>query len=502
MSRKKIMQRSKTQNNLIILLSTLVLILIGSTLLFSRENKAKSFPRRNVIELREYGFYPEEITVKKGETVTFLTRRELPFWPASDPHPIHDTYPEFDSKKAIMPGETWSFTFDKVGSWGFHDHLAAYYSTDAGVVHVVEDGQAVLSETFLPSYEKKVDCNDNENSNCWIGNLKATLLEEGVVSAFNLLSEYYDKNPEFVNNCNAITHYLGGFAYRVYKDNKKDIVVPEAVFCNAGFFHGFMEVWFHNYPKIEEATNFCKYVDDKLGEEKVHATYACYHGLGHGAYHSYLISDWTLFSQQLEPTIEICEKSRDLGSCLDGMFNAVQMDYYLSRYRDLDEKEDPLQYCESLEKYKWECYDGMASIYLWSGEGELSDVKKVIDRIEEDDLATAALQTLVQIYSFKNTSSNDHQEIVGFCHNLRDSLTRPCLRAYATGLVEQGSPGEEYLGGFSFCSTSTLTKSERDDCYHYITDYSLTYYSGKERGRVCSALTGEYKDYCLERLTN
>ena len=57
---------------------------------------------------------------------------------ASDPHPIHNGYDgttlqqhcaqgytgpaPFDE---CSPGTSFSFTFAKVGSWGYHDHLEA-----------------------------------------------------------------------------------------------------------------------------------------------------------------------------------------------------------------------------------------------------------------------------------------------------------------------------------------------------------------------------------------
>ena len=68
-------------------------------------------------------FSPAVITVKKGTTVTWTNTGSAQVWIASDPHPTHTDYPGFDSKAAIGTGETYSFTFDKVGSWGYHNHL-------------------------------------------------------------------------------------------------------------------------------------------------------------------------------------------------------------------------------------------------------------------------------------------------------------------------------------------------------------------------------------------
>ena len=56
-------------------------------------------------------------------------------WIASDPHPVHTAYPGFDSHTDIGAGESFSFTFDKVGSWGYHNHLN---STVRGTVVVTE----------------------------------------------------------------------------------------------------------------------------------------------------------------------------------------------------------------------------------------------------------------------------------------------------------------------------------------------------------------------------
>ena len=70
------------------------------------------------------GFSPKSIEIKKGETVTWLNEDSAAaHWPASAPHPTHTDYPEFDSKAGIKPGESWSFKFDRVGIWKYHDHV-------------------------------------------------------------------------------------------------------------------------------------------------------------------------------------------------------------------------------------------------------------------------------------------------------------------------------------------------------------------------------------------
>ena len=80
-------------------------------------------------------FSPDTVTIAKGGTVTFTDTAGATMWVASGMHPVHSGYDSttlsahcaagyagaapFDQCKA---GASYSFTFDKVGSWGFHDH--------------------------------------------------------------------------------------------------------------------------------------------------------------------------------------------------------------------------------------------------------------------------------------------------------------------------------------------------------------------------------------------
>ena len=87
------------------------------------------------------GFFPKEVTVKKGSVVTFKNESSLKMWPASAKHPTHEVYPGssitkcntpaasaiFDACKGISRSESWSFTFNEVGSWAYHDHLKPTY---------------------------------------------------------------------------------------------------------------------------------------------------------------------------------------------------------------------------------------------------------------------------------------------------------------------------------------------------------------------------------------
>ncbi len=70
-------------------------------------------------------FSPANVTVKKGTTVTWTNNSNQSLWVASNPHPTHTGLPGFDELKGMMKGESYSYTFTKTGSFGYHDHLNA-----------------------------------------------------------------------------------------------------------------------------------------------------------------------------------------------------------------------------------------------------------------------------------------------------------------------------------------------------------------------------------------
>lgn len=94
------------------------------------EEENKQFEKNTVYHTND-GFAPNPLNIKVGETVLFRNDGSRPTWIASAMHPTHTVYPTtggcigstFDSCVGIEPGKSWSFKFDFVGSWKYHDHL-------------------------------------------------------------------------------------------------------------------------------------------------------------------------------------------------------------------------------------------------------------------------------------------------------------------------------------------------------------------------------------------
>ena len=73
------------------------------------------------------GFTPSTITVEAGTTVTFTNNSSKSMWVASSVHPSHKDLPGFDQLKGSGNGTSYSYTFEKLGQWSYHNHLSPGY---------------------------------------------------------------------------------------------------------------------------------------------------------------------------------------------------------------------------------------------------------------------------------------------------------------------------------------------------------------------------------------
>jgi len=141
------MKKSKIPKTTIIIAILVVVIIALIIILLTKSQQSEISPGvpfpspqtlpGNTIEIRSGGIFPGVIVISAGETVNFINRDNRPHRPASDIHPTHRLYPgsgiekcgtpdqsnNFDACRGLAQGEFYSFTFNEVGSWSYHDHL-------------------------------------------------------------------------------------------------------------------------------------------------------------------------------------------------------------------------------------------------------------------------------------------------------------------------------------------------------------------------------------------
>lgn len=146
-------------NKIIIIIAAVVVILLGGYFLLRNQPPSKTAPDssepaaqtptapetpeadQNIVVYTDSGYSPNAFTVKAGTTVIFKNESSKSMWPASAMHPSHRVYsgtpleehcPDtaltaFDACTGILPGNSWTFLFDKTGTWKYHDHLSPSY---------------------------------------------------------------------------------------------------------------------------------------------------------------------------------------------------------------------------------------------------------------------------------------------------------------------------------------------------------------------------------------
>src|SRR3989338_10416047 len=118
----------KTSNGMNKIILFVLLSVVGCWLLVSTQSALAHGGAHEelIIRMTSNGFEPKEMTVTEGDEILFINNDDTDRWPASNFHPTHSLYADFDPKIAVKPGESWKFAFNKHGTWRMHDHLTPH----------------------------------------------------------------------------------------------------------------------------------------------------------------------------------------------------------------------------------------------------------------------------------------------------------------------------------------------------------------------------------------
>ncbi|MDP3696566.1 MAG: cupredoxin domain-containing protein [Candidatus Taylorbacteria bacterium] len=301
--------------------------------LFSAVNSLAHNPEGfSIIHMTETGFEPLETEVKEGDIVIFENMSKNNHWPASNIHPTHGIYPEFDSKKPVPPDTSWEFKFIKAGKWKYHDHLNPKI-TGTVIVNITERSvepsdqqpEALIKKLFnlisslvdrfknylFKNSGQSVAINlDGLNINEIANNpekLAQYLKMEGIKKAMTKLIEESGGGSTF--DCHQQAHNIGRVGYNT---TGEEAFRECTASCHSGCYHGAMESFLNKIEATDIAHNvkrICQTFETNFG------IFECLHGVGHGvlAYTNY----------DLPEAIKECEKLGDsfsTSSCYGGLF--------------------------------------------------------------------------------------------------------------------------------------------------------------------------------------
>lgn len=343
---------------------------------------------KHIIHLGSNGFEPKEISIKQGETVIFENTDKVSHWVASDDHPTHEIYSEFDPKRPIKSGESWEFTFTKKGEWQFHDHLFPEFS---GVVRVGQTSKEnpttlisrllawinqllssikntfKISSTFLATpaptfYSPKpytLATLENENPNCSKENFQCfdNKLQEitqiyGPKAATELLIHWQSNGTiERSVDDHQLSHRIGRATASKFGVNTQSFLLCPMQAFNGGCQHGFFEEALgHTSSSVEAAKLICESLGDEYSAK---FQFYCYHGVGHGIMMSQ--------AYDLNASLAVCDQLPTPGAqdgCWQGVFmenvNGALMNESKEGIFSLD---NPLAPCNKIAlKYQHECF--------------------------------------------------------------------------------------------------------------------------------------------------
>jgi plastocyanin len=478
-------------NKVLLALLVLMVAIVGALLFVFLGSSSVT----HSVVLTDDGYVPSSLTIKVGDKIRFESNRGEMHWPASNAHPSHLIYPEFDPLEPIKASGSWEFTFKKPGVWKFHDHLAPLYKGEVNVTD--QNGETVAT-----------DCNSRENvalmQKCWQDMLAANLRSKGLDSTFELLAKIYETEPDFAPACHSSLHALGETGYAEFAAGREVKLTEKSAYCAFGFYHGFMEALLQDTGDPTIAQKFCESVRYELAGRASNAAGHCYHGIGHGMVDGeeerFTGSVEAIITKPLALCRSITDDERLVLRCATGVFNSLAIAYFDPRYGVSPNKEDPFDVCkmQTDKTYKTACYYEMNTLIMRLSDGDLLKSARYIDTLSEpeyDQYAVEAIASYAAYYDIYENTPLDYDGTAQFCLSL-GGRKMPCIQGFVAGLLEHGKPGVEYREAFNFCEVERFSEEEKTFCFERLQGLASTMYTKEKSAEVCSLIDKRYKTTC------
>ena len=419
-----------------------------------------------IVEMTANGFAPQEITIHEDSTVIFINKDNVAHWPASDIHPTHEIYREFDPKRPIEPDKSWPFKFTKVGKWRMHDHLFPHFRGSITVLKEPGSAQVVSSTPTLwdkiknffkkitdKSKPKKiVDATNLVNlpESQQIEKVKEMANGEGAEKTWQKIKDIFKNQSGSSGNIHDLAHLSGNLLYQQKGFEGLGLCTRDFAF---GCYHGFLdEAFSKNLDHLLDAQNACL----KLGPDNSGPVASCIHGIGHGIASFYSTTD-------LKKALSSCRKLTTGGEfCFDGVF----MEFVRSAPESFFKKDDPLFPCDSLEKdfgyaYSFSCGRNQPSLLM--GRFKMG-LDQVVDVCRNSD-STLFKQACFDALGFSLAATGDVDRIISGCQKIVDEeFVSRCIKSSAGELVFQDTPMWEEKSD----AVCKAIEKGSDDCLKYV----------------------------------
>lgn len=462
----------------------------------------------HTILMQDDGFVPRTLNVKVGDAVVFKNVGKNAHWPASNIHPTHSIYPEFDPKKEIAPGDTWRFVFEKEGTFRMHDHIFSQLTGEITVKPLLKVGESQGKTsfiqkiiTFFTNFLGNEDAPGSARYNDQIKANDGTISDDrdalySYVKKFGpgkAVTQLFSIDSKAGRDCHDDAHVLGKYAYELNGDKAFGMCSAE---CHSGCYHGATEAFFKEHGTENLSDNLKIVCGDDLNPFFNHQ---CIHGIGHG------LMAWNDY--EIHEALKDCDLLENLKeSCYSGVFmenivgalaigdesESQTLDQHYTKYLS----NDPQYPCtEVSEKYKNACYFYQTSRMTQLFQFDFGKVSKECEKVSFAYQQSCFESMGRDVGGF---TYNDPVKAIEECMHVPNGASRVgCLRGAVQNAFWDPSGQDVAL---KFCKL-LKDKNEKDACYLVITDRAKNVLSKKEdKDAFCQKAESEYVSYCNERI--
>lgn len=379
-----------------------------------------------VVTITNEGFSPSSIRIPIGSTITWINKDKHPSWPASDFHPTHGQYLTkekgcisslLDACRGIDNNEQYSFTFDKKGTWGIHDHL---YPGMTMTVEVVDSALSVKISAILDIFLNKdsfdlppVEDFRNLDYQKQLAIIKKAS-SKNPRTTWEYLKKIYVKDNQVVatdaswpDNPHVFAHIIGNEFYNQYG--------LEAIWeCDILFAYGCVHGVTEKTILEQGIDGIYKCITTMVGVKEL-----CIHGLGHG------LLSWKNYD--IKSAIKDCGFLFGASLARNECYDGVMMEYTLYAPRSNFDPDNPFKFCNSFsDEFRTHCFTYQHKIFIrvfgWSFDRATEECLSVPD----ENIRAICTDTIG--ISVAHLTKGELGKIRNYCASIKDkNVEYTCL---------------------------------------------------------------------------
>lgn len=346
-------------------------------------------------------------------------------------------------------------------------------------------------------------CQDRPASNACLGKYVIEEIQtEGLAAGFAMMKVWYTHAPEFRPVCDVFTRYLGAAVYAENPDYTTLTYTEESVWCNYGFYHGYMGASMAAESDLAQGAAFCSYVGEQLKTRAPGAQSECFRALGYAIVLRAAAEEKNT-KTIAETSVRMCaDRSQtplDLRLCEEGVFSQLGQIIARGDY-GLVSKENPLWLCDEQPSDRQNlCYATMKWLpYVSLGVKEQDittgfNILKTHYREEEMRELSKTIEQLIFTFAYGDArrgtalpAAESYERGIRACAALPTAFIKHCIRGFGLGLAKGGMPGEMHTDVLAFCKmTASIPDYLMKDCAHSSMEYFERYYPRETFARIC-----------------